>query len=338
MDFYSFVEGPLLWIAFIILIIGIISRLCFFFYAIIKSGKYKNFKWGYIAGTLGRSLVPFHMATLKKPVYAIPRYIFHICLFVVPIWLAGHISLWEESRFEWYWTELPDEWADWMTLILLALAASFFIRRFVFKEIRSKSSITDYLVITITALPFLTGYFLTHGTVDSIPFLGDNMTLIHMLTGEAMILMAAFLFCRTRLNTAKCVACASCEISCPTGTLESRDEGNQRIFTYSHYQCICCGACVSTCPENAAELRHEISLRRFFQIAGKQEIQSAELKACERCGAFFAPVPQMEKVGKTFENDYLRFCPVCRKLNLGDYLKSLSPWHHKMKMPDKKAT
>jgi hypothetical protein len=33
-------------------------------------------------------------------------YIFHICLIVVPILLAGHVSLWEESRFPWSWASL----------------------------------------------------------------------------------------------------------------------------------------------------------------------------------------------------------------------------------------
>ncbi len=328
MDFYSFVEGPLLWIVFLILIVGVACRIFFFLLAIIKSSEQKDFRWKYIFSTLPRALLPFHMATPKKPVYAGLRYIFHICMIVVPVWLSGHISLWEESRFEWYWTEIPDSWADGMTLVLLALAAWFIIRRICFGDVRGNSSVMDFVLIFLTSLPFLTGYFLTHGTLDAVPFFGDNMTLIHMLTGEIMILMAVFLFCRTRLNTEKCVACASCVISCPTGTLESKDEGKLRIFKYSHYQCICCGECVKTCPEDAAELRHEISLKRFFQI-GKQQIRSAELQVCERCGTPFAPEPQMDKIAKTLTHDYLRFCPNCRKANAGDLMQQLSPWHRK---------
>jgi len=250
-------------------------------------------------------------------------------MLIVPIWFSGHIVLWSESRFEWEWVELPDAWADWMTLVLLGLATYFLIRRIIIPEIRLNSSKSDYILIIITALPFMTGYFLTHGTLDSISFLGDNMGVIHMLSGEAMILMAVFLFCRTRLNIKKCVGCAACELSCPTGTLESNDNGKHRIFTYSHYQCICCGACVNTCPEDAAELRHEISAKRLVQVLLKQEIRSIELQACERCGALFAPEPQMEKIGLTFAHDYTKFCPNCRKANIGDMLHQLSPWHKK---------
>lgn len=331
MDFGSFVEGPLLWIVFLIFIIGILARLGFFFSEIIKNSKNKDFRWRYNLTTFGRFFLPFHMAVPKRAIFATLRYIFHVCMIVVPIWLSGHIVLWAESRFEWDWRSLPDAWADWMTLILLGLAIYFLLRRIVLKDTRLTSSASDYVLIVLTALPFMTGYFLTHGTMDSIDFLGDNMRIIHVLSGEAMILMAVFLFCRARLNVLKCTGCAACELSCPTGTLESNDEGKLRIFTYSHYQCICCGSCVKTCPEDAAELRHEISLRRFFQIVPKQEIRSVELKECEGCGAFFAPEPQLDKVGQTITADYIRFCPNCRKANLRDILYQLAPLPKKVK-------
>jgi ferredoxin len=334
MDFGSFVEGPLLWIVSLLVITGIIVRLVFFSYAIIKSSKDRYFRWIYILATLGRSLVPFHDAVTKKPLYAILRYIFHACLIVVPVWLSGHIVLWEESRFEWTWAALPDAWADWMTLLFLALATYFLIRRIIVTDIRLTSSKSEYFLIIITALPFVTGYLLTHGGVDSISFLENNMRTIHVLSGEAMVLVAVFLFCRTRLNIEKCTGCAACELDCPTGTLESNDEGKLRLFTYAHYQCICCGSCVSACPEEAAELRHEISLGRFFQIIPKQEIRSVELKACERCGALFAPEPQLDKIGQRFTDDYLRFCPRCKRLNYAQAFHQLSPWTKKAKTVD----
>lgn len=329
MDFDYFVGGPFLWISFLIFIAAITIRFAFFFAAIIRSGKNRDIRWWYNFAIFGRFFMPFHKAIFGKPFYTILRYVFHICLVGVPVWFVGHIALWEESRFEWTWSSLPDEWIDWMTLLVLGLATYFLVRRIISKDLRINSSVIDYCVIVITALPFLTGYFLTHATLDSIAFFSNNMWNIHILSGGAMILMAAFLFCSTRMNTRKCTGCAACEISCPTGTLESSDETKQRIFIYSHYQCICCGACVNTCPEQAAELRHEISLRKFFQIISRYEIKSVELAVCERCGELFAPISQLDKIGQTFTHDYLRFCPRCRMVNIGDLLYQLSPWHKK---------
>jgi Pyruvate/2-oxoacid:ferredoxin oxidoreductase delta subunit/nitrate reductase gamma subunit len=331
MDFDYFVEGPLLQIVFYVFIIGVLFRIAFFFYSIIRCGKGKDFKSLFFLKNIALSFFPLHKVVIKRPVYVTLRYLFHACMIIVPIWFSGHIVLWEESRFEWYWTAIPDDWADWMTILLLLLAAYFLIRRIILSNIRTVSSISDYILIILAALPFLTGYLLTHGTLESMSFFENNMLTIHILSGETFIIVAVFLFCRTRLNTEKCITCGACDISCPTGTLEARDEGGMRIFTYCHYQCICCGACINTCPEEAAELRHEISLARFFQIASKQEIRSAKLKACERCGILYVPEPQLEKISQTYAFDYTRFCPGCRKINIGEVLRQLSPWHRPKK-------
>jgi Pyruvate/2-oxoacid:ferredoxin oxidoreductase delta subunit len=273
------------------------------------------------------------MAVAKRPGYALLRYVFHLCLFAVPIWLGGHIVLWSESRFEWDWKSLPDSWADWMTLFVIAAAIFFLIRRAAAREHRTQSSALDYLVIVLAALPFLTGYFLTHGTVDSIAFFKSHMRTLHVVSGEVMMLMAALLFVRTRLNPEKCTGCASCELSCPTGTIQTRDQETTRVFTYSHYQCICCGSCVNTCPEGAAGLRHEMSLRRFFQIIPREIIRKADLKSCTKCGTLFVPEPLFAKIGKTFTDDYLQLCPNCRKVDVADVFLRLSPRH---KRPVKK--
>jgi formate hydrogenlyase subunit 6/NADH:ubiquinone oxidoreductase subunit I len=333
MDFDSFVEGPLLWIVFIVFLAAVIARSLFFVMRILLTSRVRKGNQEHPFAIFGRVFLPFHKAIAKKPIYAGLRYVFHFCLFVVPIWLAGHISLWEESRFEWSWTSLPGALADWMTLIFLGIAAYFVLRHFGSARLRSDASAGDFALILFAVLPFLTGYFLTHGSMEGIPFLQENMRLIHVLSAQAMIVMAAFLFYRSRLNPNRCTGCASCELSCPTGTLESKDEGRFRIFSYSHYQCICCGSCVNTCPEDAAELRHEISLRRFFQVLPKQQIRTVEMQVCQNCGANFVPEPLMKKIAKTFGDEYLLFCPNCRKASVAAQYLKLSPWAKKAGLP-----
>jgi len=331
MDFNSFVQDTLLKIALAIFCAVVISRIIFFIISIIRNSIQNKSGVIHLLSIFGRFLAPFHRAFLKKPVYSTLRYIFHACLFIVPVWFAGHISLWEESRFGWSWSAIPDKWADWMTLLLLALALFFMIRHFATKELRTRSAIRDYLIIFLAAFPFLTGYALTHSTFDSIPFISDNIWTIHILSGEVMIIAAAFLLLRTRLDRIKCTGCASCVLSCPTGTLESRETGKFRIFTYSHYQCIACGSCVNTCPEGAAELRHEINFWKFFNIFAKEDIQKVELESCKHCGKLFVPELLMEKIHRTFSDDYLDLCPDCRKVDVGDHLLRFSPRHHKPK-------
>src|SRR4030042_879539 len=198
MDFSLFAEGPLLWIASLIFIIGTLIRMAQFIFVARTKDKpfYKYFRLKSILAPLAWWLLPLNVDVKKNPVFIICVYLFHICLIVLPIWLAGHISLWEESRFGWSWTSLPDKWADWMTLLLLAIAVYFILRRALSPDLRLITTFSDYLLIVVTALPFATGYFLTHGTLDSIKFLGDNMRLLHVLSAELMLILIPF----TRLS------------------------------------------------------------------------------------------------------------------------------------------
>jgi nitrate reductase gamma subunit len=193
-DFFLFVEGPLLWIAFLTFFIGSILRAALFLSVSLKRDKiiYQYFSWKYVLATFGRWLLPLNKDVAKNPIFTILGYMFHICLIVVPIWFSGHISLWEESRFEWSWTPIPDGLADRMTLIFLAIALFFLLRRIVSADIRLLSTFSDYLLIVVVAMPFITGYFLTNGTVDNIGFLGENIQLIHMLSGELMLILIPF--------------------------------------------------------------------------------------------------------------------------------------------------
>ena len=268
------------------------------------------------------SLLPFHRAALKRPLYSGLRYLFHSGLIIVPIWFSGHIALWEESRFEWYWTPLSDELIDYFTLAVIVLAAVFSLRRLLLPEVRRRSGWIDHLIILIAALPFITGYWYTHGTLEHLAFFESYLGSLHVISGEAMLVMAVFLFCVTRLTPKSCVGCAACESSCPTATLVSENRQATRYFKYAPSQCICCGACVNVCPESAAELRHVLSLGNFLNPLGRRVIAEAPLATCERCGAPFAPGAQLAKLeeilaGLGRAELPLNTCNRCKKILAG---------------------
>lgn len=267
----------------------------------------------------GAACLPFHRAWFKKPVYTLVRYIFHVCLFIVPIWESGHVIL-LKAKFGWYWTTLPAAASETMTLLVIGIGLFFFARRLGKPQIRVLSSKRDFVIILLTIAPFITGYFYANGTLNHIPFIGDMMLLLHVLTGQVMLLMVVFLFVRTGLLDSTCVGCASCAVNCPTGTLEAKDAGRLRSFFYSHYQCICCGACVAVCPEGAARLRHTVSLPHFFSFFKKQKIREKELTRCEGCNDLFAPGRQIEKIQALIKSKgmelprTLNYCSRCKKL------------------------
>ena len=313
MDVDYLIQYTLLELVCYIFVFGLLARIFFFIFALIKGSKNKELRWRYLLAMVGRSFIPFHMAAAGKPFYSILRYVFHAGLIVIPIWYSGHIFLWGRYGFEFDYTALPDVWMDRWTLLLILLCGYFIMRRILSKEVRRNSTVSDYVIITITAMPFLTGYLLSQGSMEFVFFFGDHMENIHMLTVEAMILMVPFLFCRVCLTERSCTGCASCELYCPTDALVTDDRGKQRVFTYALGQCICCGSCINTCPEHAAELRHGLSVTGYHQMLCRQTIRTVEIKACERCGAFFAPEPQVDKLRQTVDEDYISLCLRCKR-------------------------
>lgn len=190
MRLYAFVAGPLLWASFAVFIIGLAVRIGMFLRDSSQKDKiiYQYFNWKYVLFTFGRWLLPINRTVAKAPAFAFLVYIFHFCLIIVPVFLQGHIILWEESRFQLSMPTLPPLLADLMTLALVAIAALLLLRRVLSQDVRLLSTVSDYALLIITVLPFLTGFFLTHGTLDTV-LSRYYMQIIHMLSGELMLVM-----------------------------------------------------------------------------------------------------------------------------------------------------
>jgi len=184
----GFVEGPLLWAAWIVFIGGSIIRLISFFRRAKQRDKivFQNFRWKYVLLTWLRFLLPFNQTVAKNPVFSILGYVFHLCLIVVPLFIVAHIMYWEESVWGWSWYSLalPDSWTPVLTWIVIGIGAVFFIRRLVRPEVRILSKPGDYLLVIVTILPFLTGFLASHTS-----FLSDYMRTIHILCGELMLVL-----------------------------------------------------------------------------------------------------------------------------------------------------
>ena len=188
---YSFVRGPLAWVAFIIFIGGSLYRLI----SMLRLAKKKDI-WVYEYTSLWFALrsilhwiIPFaNINSRGRPIFTIVTFVFHICLLAVPIFLLAHIILWDES-FNISWWNLPDSVADIMIIIVIACCGYFLWRRVTQPEAKFVTSGVDYVILAIVVAPFITGFLAYH------QWLGYKFWLIlHILSGE--IWLAAIPFTR----------------------------------------------------------------------------------------------------------------------------------------------
>ncbi|MBW2366373.1 MAG: hypothetical protein JRH15_00660 [Deltaproteobacteria bacterium] len=193
---YDLVRGPLVWVSFIVFMAGTVFQIIRFYTLSRKAGFSPHvptirIKKATEKTPLGRKLVTW-LRSLKMtvlgvhPVTITVSTIFHICLFITPIFLLGHNELFDLS-----WglslAAFSETVTDVLTLIFLACCAYFLLRRIFLSRVRSITSFYDYLVLAIAIAPFLTGFLAYHQIYDY-----RTMMIIHMLCGEIMLMAIPF--------------------------------------------------------------------------------------------------------------------------------------------------
>ncbi|MCK5836755.1 MAG: nitrate reductase [Desulfobacula sp.] len=187
--FIAFIMGPMVWIAFLIFILGLIFKLV----VIIKdvnareSYVYSYLSLKYSLRSIIAWLIPFFpQSTKQSPVFYSISYIFHLLLFIVPVFLLSHIVLVNEA-FQLSWFALDDTLADILTVIVVLALVFFAIRRQTVPEVKYLTSFNDYVLLIIVALPFITGFLAYHQF-----FFYRQMVIAHVISGELVLILIPF--------------------------------------------------------------------------------------------------------------------------------------------------
>jgi len=185
---YDFSRGPLVWIAFAVLILGSVYR----FVATVRLAQKDKvvipyMKWKFGLRSIMHWVVPFGARNMRmRPVFVVLSFLFHICLFLVPIFTLGHVLLWKESwGIEW-WT-LPSGLSKVMSFIVIIGGVTFVLRRIANPAVRLVTSAGDFILVLLVLAPFVTG-LLAHYQI----FRYDIIIIIHMWTGAIWLSMIPF--------------------------------------------------------------------------------------------------------------------------------------------------
>ncbi len=112
--------------------------------------------------------------------------VFHVFLFATPIFLLAHNEL-IASSLGFSLPGLADSTADMMTMVFLACAAFFLLRRIFVRRVRAITSMLDYLAWLITVAPFVTGFLAYHQLLDY-----EKILTAHIICGEVMLVLIPF--------------------------------------------------------------------------------------------------------------------------------------------------
>ena len=192
----QFLQGPMVWAACLIFAAGLVGQTIRLCRLTRKSDSEKiQFianprKTKKIAGW--RHWIPY-LGQLKttmlgtSPVLSAVTIIFHICLFITPIFLLGHNVLLKAA------TGIPipsfsETTSDLLTLLVLFCGLFFLLRRLLLPRVRVITTPYDILLLILAIFPFLTGFMAHHQLVLDYKL----MIILHMMSGELLLILIPF--------------------------------------------------------------------------------------------------------------------------------------------------
>ncbi len=112
--------------------------------------------------------------------------LFHAAILLTPVFLAGHVALWKRS-IGISWPALPNALADVLTAAAAAAALLLVLQRAAARATRSLSRFQDYFLPLFIAVPFASGFLVTHPAWNPFPY--EPILLVHVLSADALFIL-----------------------------------------------------------------------------------------------------------------------------------------------------
>lgn len=186
-------RGPLLKLSLLIMAIGLLR-------AFILQVWELGWAWGRAGdqvvrwpAVIKRSLVwllPWRcLGPEARRLYNFTSFVFHVGIILVPVFLAGHVALWEQGLGI-AWITLPPTPADVLTVLTVVAILGLLVGRGANEGSRKLSKAQDWILPVLCLLPFVSGFFVVHPRLSPIdPLL---VYLMHLLSGELLLILVPF--------------------------------------------------------------------------------------------------------------------------------------------------
>jgi nitrate reductase gamma subunit len=187
----DFGRGALFRLAFALMVLGLLRIFLLSILGIVEAYRRNSDKivpWRDIAKRTATWLVPIALWR-KRTAYSITSFLFHIGLISVPLLLAAHALLWRRSTGL-PWPAMPQNWANWLTLLTIITGLGLFGGRLLHRGARTLSRPQDYSWPLLLIVPFVTGYVCSNAAIS--PRTYQAAMLLHVYSADLIMLMIPF--------------------------------------------------------------------------------------------------------------------------------------------------
>jgi nitrate reductase gamma subunit len=190
-EWLAFARGPAFRFAIAILILGVLRHLVVTVLSvrtIMSRAGDKALPWKAIrASTLGWLFPVRHLG--QSRIFTASSIAFHAGVLLAPLFLAGHVLL-VDRTIGISWPTLPNLLADILTVLAIVGLTAVAVVRMSSKDGRALSRPSDYAILVLTALPFLSGFLTMHPGLNPFPF--EFTLLLHVLSGSLLLALVPF--------------------------------------------------------------------------------------------------------------------------------------------------
>jgi nitrate reductase gamma subunit len=187
----DFAKGPLFAVTFLLMILGLGRQVALQFYLLsVKKGRrLRGAPWRSMVRETLSWVVPVRHTELGNSLFTWSSFLMHIGILLVPLFLLDHIVLWEGFLGA-NLPALSERAADVLTLLTIGCGISLLLLRTFLTRHRMVSRPSDYLLLVLVILPFVSGYLASHPRVN--PFPWEAVMLTHLLSAELLFVVTPF--------------------------------------------------------------------------------------------------------------------------------------------------
>ena len=190
---YEFLTGYMFWLSLAVCLIGLLVRFVLYFKGLswqldrVAYKEYPALGFKGAARSIIRWMIPFGTyGWCKQPFMTVIFFGFHIGAVLVPIFLLAH-NMFLKEKIGFSLLTLNPTLADILTWAVVVSAVLFAIRRIALPEVRILTTAYDYLILLISAAPFITGLIARYQVGDYMFWLT-----VHIFCGEVLLIAIPF--------------------------------------------------------------------------------------------------------------------------------------------------